>query len=79
MEDDGLSLDLPVLDVYLVSAEDNGDVLADTDQIPVPVGDVLVGHTGRHVKHDDGTLSLKHTTQNYELFRKAKGRGQNKF
>ena len=25
----------------------------------MPVGNILVSHTGRHVKHDDGTLSLK--------------------
>ena len=44
----------------LVASEDDGNVLADPDQISMPVGNVLVGHTGRHVKHDDGTLSLEH-------------------
>ena len=58
VEHDGLGLDLPVLDVDLVAGEDDGDVLTDPDQVPVPVGDVLVCHTGRHIKHDDGTLSL---------------------
>ena len=28
MEDDGLGLDLPVLDVHLVAGQHNGDVLA---------------------------------------------------
>lgn len=33
MESDGLGLDLALLDIDLVSAEDNGDVFADPDQI----------------------------------------------
>ena len=55
---DGLGLDLPVLDVDLVAGEDDGDVLADSDQVSVPIGHVLVGHTGGHIEHDDGTLTL---------------------
>lgn len=41
------------LDVNLVSAEDDGDVLADALEIAVPVGDVLVGDPGGDVEHDD--------------------------
>lgn len=33
MESDGLSLDLALLDVDLVAAEDDGDVLADADEV----------------------------------------------
>ena len=33
MESDGLGLDLALLHVDLVAAEDDGDVLADTDQV----------------------------------------------
>lgn len=33
MEGDGLGLDLSLLDVDLVTAQDNGDVLADADEI----------------------------------------------
>ena len=33
VEGDGLGLHLPLLHIDLVTAEDNGDVLADTDQI----------------------------------------------
>lgn len=58
MESDGLSLDLPVLDVDLVSDKNDGDVLADSHKIPVPVGDVLVGDARRNVEHDDGALAL---------------------
>ena len=58
MEHDALGLDLPVLDVHLVAGEDDGNVLADPHQVPVPVGHVLVGHTRSHVKHDDRTLAL---------------------
>lgn len=58
VEGDLLRLDLPVLDLDLVSAEDDGDVLADAGQVTVPVGDVLVSDTGGDIKHDDGTLAL---------------------
>jgi hypothetical protein len=33
VEGDGLGLDLALLDVDLVSAEDDGDALTDTDEI----------------------------------------------
>lgn len=33
MEGDGLGLDLALLDIDLVTCQDNGDVLADTDEI----------------------------------------------
>lgn len=33
MEGDRLGLDLALLDVDLVTAEDDGDVLADTDEV----------------------------------------------
>ena len=77
MEDDGLCLDLPVLDVDLVAGEDDGDVLThphqvpvpvgvrtftETSLLPVPVGHVLVRHTRGHVKHDDRALALYNTT-----------------
>lgn len=46
------------LDVNLVSAKNDGDVLANTLEVTVPVGDVLVGDTGGHVEHDDTALAL---------------------
>lgn len=57
MEDDALGFDLSVLDIDLVATQYDGNVLTHTDQVTVPVGDVLVGHSGGHVEHDDGTLS----------------------
>lgn len=42
MEGDGLGLDLALLDIDLVTGENNGDVLADTDEITCEWG-VLVG------------------------------------
>lgn len=42
----------------LVSAENDGDGLAHTHDIPVPVGDVLVRHARSHVEHDDGAVAL---------------------
>lgn len=53
-----LGLDLTLLDIDLVTAENNWDVLADTDEITVPVGDVLVCDTGGKIEHDDTALSV---------------------
>lgn len=58
VEGDGLGLHLALLNVDLVSAEDDRDVLADTDEITVPVGDVLVGDAGGDIEHDDTTLAV---------------------
>lgn len=58
MESDGLGLDLALLHIDLVSGEDNRNVLADTDKIAVPVGDVLVGDAGSDVEHDDTALAV---------------------
>jgi len=58
VEGDVLGLHLAVLDVDLVTAEDDGDVVADTDQILVPGGDVLVGDAGGDIEHDDGALAI---------------------
>ena len=58
MEHDRLCLDLPVLDVDLVAGQDDRDVFADSDEIAMPVGNVLVGDAGRDVEHDDGALTL---------------------
>ena len=59
VEHDGLGLDLAVLDVDLVAAQHDGDVLADADQVAVPVGHVLVRHARGYVEHDDGALALR--------------------
>merc|ERR1740123_1521949 len=58
MEDDGLCLDLPVLDVDLVAGENDGDVLAHSHQVSVPVRHVLVRNTGGNVEHDNCALAL---------------------
>ncbi|RUO96644.1 hypothetical protein BC936DRAFT_141695 [Jimgerdemannia flammicorona] len=58
MESNGLGFDLTLLDINLVTAENDGDVLADTDEVAVPVGHVLVGDTGGDIKHNDSTLAL---------------------
>ena len=57
MEGDGLGFHLSVLDVNLVPAQDDGDVLAYPCEIPIPVGHILVCDSGRDVKHDDCALT----------------------
>lgn len=58
MEYNNLGLHLTVLDVYLVAAQHNRDVLADAHQITMPVGNVLVCDARCHVEHDNGALTL---------------------
>ena len=58
VKDNRLGLDLPVLDVDLVAAEHDRDVLAHAHQVAVPVGHVLVRGPRRDVKHQDRTLAL---------------------
>ena len=58
VEHDRLGLDFPVLDVDLVAAEHDGDVLAYSHQVAVPVRHVLVGGPRCDVKHQDGALAL---------------------
>lgn len=57
MKHDAFGFDFSVFDVYLVAAEDDGNVLADADQVAMPVGHVLVGDPRGDVEHDDSTLS----------------------
>jgi len=61
VESDLLGLDLAVLHIDLVSDENNGNVLADTDEILVPLGDILVGDAGAHIEHNDGAVSANAT------------------
>ena len=44
--------------IDLVSAQHDGDVLAYTLQVAMPVRHVLVRDTRRNIEHDDTTLSL---------------------
>lgn len=46
------------LDVDLVSTKNNGNVLADTFEITMPIWDVLIGDAGSDVEHDDTALAL---------------------
>lgn len=46
------------LDIDLISAENNGDVFADTLKITMPVGHVLVSDSRCHVEHNDTALAL---------------------
>jgi hypothetical protein len=58
VESNGLGLDLALLDIDLVAGQDNGNVLANANQVTVPVRDVLVGDAGGDVEHDDTALAV---------------------
>jgi len=53
-----LGFHLSVFDVDLVSHKYNRNIFANTNKIPVPVGNILVRHPGCDIEHHDGTLSL---------------------
>lgn len=58
VEGDGSGLDLTLLEIDLVTAQNDGNVgSADTSDISVPVGNVLVSHSGSDVEHNDGSLT----------------------
>ena len=58
VEGDSSGLDLTFLEIDLVAAQNNGDISsANTSDISVPVGDVLVSHSGGDVEHNDGSLA----------------------
>lgn len=58
MEYDAFRFDFSVFNVDFVAAEHDRNILADSDQIPVPVGHILVGDSRGDVKHDDGAVAL---------------------
>jgi len=62
VEGDVLRLHLTLLDVNLVSGQNNGDVFADADQVTVPVGNVFVCDARGDIEHDDGALPLNVVT-----------------
>ena len=57
VESDLLSLDLSVLDVDLVANEHDGDVFANSDEILVPLRDILVGDSSADIEHNDSAVS----------------------
>ena len=46
------------LHVNLVTAQNDGNVLANALEVAMPVGDVLVGDSGGDIEHDDTALAL---------------------
>ncbi|KAH3659974.1 hypothetical protein OGAPHI_007179 [Ogataea philodendri] len=70
VESDGLGLDFSFLDIDFVTTQDNWDVFTHSDQVSVPVRNVLVGDSGGDVEHDDTTLTVDVVTvsQSTEFF-----------
>jgi hypothetical protein len=61
MEGDLLGLDFSVLDIDLVSNQDDGNVLTDSDQVFVPFGNILIGDSGTDIEHNDSTVATNAT------------------
>ena len=58
VESDRFGLNLTFFDINLVTAENDWDVLANTDKIAMPVWNVLVGDSTGDIEHDDTTLAI---------------------
>jgi len=58
VEGDLLGLDLAILNVDLVSAQYDGNILAHTNEIAMPVGDIFVCNAAGHIKENNGSLGL---------------------
>ena len=68
MEGNLLGLDFAVRHVNLVANENDGNVLADTDEVLVPLGDILICDARANIKHDDSAVSTN-ATRNMHLVR----------
>jgi hypothetical protein len=58
VESDLLGLNLSVLDINFVSYENNWNVLTNSDEILIPLWDVLVSDSWADVEHDDTAVSV---------------------
>merc|ERR1719223_1784889 len=58
MKSDLLCLHFSVFDLYFVTTQNNGNILANSCQISVPIWNTLVRDTGSHIKHNNGALTL---------------------
>lgn len=68
MENYRLRFNFPILYVNFVSTENNGYILTDPSQIPMPVGHIFVGDSRCHIKHDDGALTCDSASGEYRCF-----------
>jgi len=57
MEGNLFGLDLSILNINLVTTDDDGDPLADSREVFVPIGYVLVTQPRSDIEEDDGSLS----------------------
>ena len=57
MEGDLAGFNFSVFLIDFVSDENDGDVVTDSGEVLVPLGDVLVGDSGGDVEHDNGSMS----------------------
>lgn len=58
VELDITSLNLSVLNIDLVTNEDDRNILTNTDNVSMPVGNILVSDSRCDIEHNDGTLTL---------------------
>lgn len=65
VEDNGLGLDLSVLNIHFVATQHYRDVFTYSYQISVPIRYILVSNSWCYIKHYDGTLSCKKIVTSY--------------
>mmetsp|Transcript_11469 Transcript_11469/g.15919 ORF Transcript_11469/g.15919 Transcript_11469/m.15919 type:complete len:215 (+) Transcript_11469:3515-4159(+) len=62
VESDLLWFHLSIFHIDFVSAQNNRNSFTNSDEISVPVWNILVGHSGGNIEHDDCSLSLNVVT-----------------
>ena len=58
MESDLLSLDFAIFHIDLVAYQADWDNIANTSEILVPLGDILIGDSRGDIEHDDAACRL---------------------
>ena len=57
MENDRLGLDLTIFNINLVTAKDNGNIFTNSNQITMPIWNILISDTRCHVEHNDSAFA----------------------
>lgn len=67
MEGDLLRFHSSLQNVHFVPSQHDWDVLANTNDVTVPVGNIFVSGPRGHVEHDDGAIPLNADTAKKKL------------
>lgn len=70
MKNDSFGFHFSIFNVNFVAAQYNWNILANTNQITMPVWNVFICYSRSDIKHDDGAFTYKcklHINKNYNI------------